>query len=86
MKRSSGFLAFSVFLFVSFVLMLTIGTQTALAQQRTCSGAQQWCASEGCQKERTGDCFAFCRSEFERCLKTGEFRGRHRHGMGLIKK
>jgi hypothetical protein len=85
--------ALLAFSFVSFALViLIIGTPPALAQNcsaKTCSEAIQACTGMHCQRERTGgrgDCTQLCRTEFERCMQTGEFRGRVCQRTGLKKK
>ena len=79
------------FLFVSFFLVMpTLAVPPALAQTcaaKTCTEAIQACTGKHCAKERTGkNCQSFCQSEFERCMQTGEFRGRVCQRKGLIKK
>jgi hypothetical protein len=68
------------------------GTQGAFAQScaaKTCSEAYRACSGKHCQRERTGtggDCARFCSGEYQRCLQTGEFRGRVCQKTGLIRK
>jgi hypothetical protein len=79
------------FFFVSFFLVMpTFATPPALAQNcpaKTCSEAIRLCTGMQCSKEKTGkNCYSFCHSEFERCMQTGEFRGRVCQRKGLIRK
>lgn len=69
-----------------------IGTQPVLAQTctaKTCSQAFSACTGKHCSRERTGNssqCYRFCQTELERCMKTGEFNGRVCQKHGLIRK
>ena len=73
---------------VAVFFMLTIEIPHALAQgtkecsAKTCSQQERNCANVNCG---TGNCAAFCHTEFERCMKTGEFFGRFCQLKGLIK-
>ena len=52
---------------------------------KTCSEALHACAGKHCAAMRGGNCRPFCQNEFDRCMRTGEFRGRVCHKKKLIK-
>lgn len=79
------------FFLIFFALMLASGVRPALAQTcaaKTCSEAYRACTGKHCARQHSGgrDCARFCGDEVERCMKTGEFRGRVCHKTRLIKK
>jgi hypothetical protein len=75
---------------VAVLFMLTVKTEPALAQgtrecsAKTCSEQERNCANINCGAPPR--CDEFCRTEFERCMKTGEFFGRFCQFHNLIKK
>jgi hypothetical protein len=50
---------------------------------KTCSQAYRSCTTIHCAYMRGHNCEAHCRPEYERCLQTGEFRGRVCWDKGL---
>lgn len=85
--------AILVFFAIAFSLLAwTAGMDSALSQScaaKTCGEAYRACSGKHCQRERSGtggDCARFCGDELQRCMRTGEFRGRVCHKTGLIRK
>jgi hypothetical protein len=58
---------------------------------RTCTQALHACTGLRCmqvahdRQHKRGKCADFCSSRYDECLKTGEFRGKVCHDMGLLR-
>jgi len=72
------------------VAILVLSAGAASAQRpcvaKTCTQAYHACTTIRCAEVRGKNCPIFCRSELERCLTTGEFRGHVCMLPGLIRK
>jgi hypothetical protein len=77
-------------LLISVLSIVLLSVATASAQRpclaKTCTQAYHACTTTRCAEVRGQNCPIFCRSELERCLTTGEFRGHVCMLSGLIKK
>jgi hypothetical protein len=59
--------------------LMTLASPPALARcgATTCSQARSACMGVHCTQEgRRGSCLSYCTGEYDRCMQTGEFRGR----------
>jgi hypothetical protein len=69
--------------------LMAIAAQPALARcgATTCTQARNGCMGIHCMEEGRRSCLSHCTVEYDRCMQTGEFRGRQ-CGLktGLIKK
>jgi len=67
------------------ILALSVGTAVGepACSAKTCSRAYRSCTTTHCAYAHGKNCEAHCRPEYERCLQTGEFRGRVCWNHGL---
>jgi hypothetical protein len=84
-KRSLPIWSFALLVFG----LMAIAAQPALARcgATTCTQARNGCMGIHCMEEGRRSCLSHCTVEYDRCMQTGEFRGRQ-CGLktGLIKK
>ena len=57
---------------------MAMATQPVLARcgAKTCTQAKNACMGIHCAAEGGRNCYTHCTTEYDRCMQTGEFRGR----------
>jgi hypothetical protein len=62
-------------LVAAFVVSMGGAAAQPACSAKTCSQAYHACTTIRCASTRGKNCEAYCQPEYQRCLRTGEFRG-----------